>query len=170
MGGEGQNLGGGVGRLSVSSVAVLYRSAGRCWAWLGAFGAATLFESLRAYLLALTAGLLGLAFCLTYRRKRPREKCQDGTCARGPQKSRKTLLWTVTGTVAVLAAFPYYSGFFRGQAPPSSSTARFAATSGSGMAEFHGEGMTCAAVGQRIKVLYDEKMAHVFDSASIATE
>jgi copper chaperone CopZ len=149
---------------------------------LGAFGAAALFESLRAYLLALTAGLLGLAFYWTYR-KQPQEKCEGGACATDPWKSRKTLLWTVTGAAAVLAAFPYYSSFFRSQAPPSPSTA-LAATSGSIRAEFHVEGMTCAgcALGiqaalsrregvKEIQVLYDEKTAHVvFDPAIITAE
>ena len=149
---------------------------------LGAFGAAALFEPRRAYLLAFTAGLLGLAFYWTYR-KRPHEKCEGGSCPTGPRKSRKTQLWTVTGAVAMLAAFPYYSGFFLRQVPAASSIA-LAAAGRSSVAEFHVEGMTCpacvlgiqATLSRRegvkeIQVLYDEKTAHVvFDPAIITAE
>jgi len=110
---------------------------------LGAFGAATLFESLRPYLLVAAAALLGGAFYLSYR-KQPPEKCEGQVCAVGPhQKSRKILLWFVTGAVAAFAAFPYYSGFFWGSAATASATA-LAATGESATAEFHVEGMTCA--------------------------
>ena len=110
---------------------------------IGAFGAATLFESLRPYLLVATAALLGTAFYGTYR-KQPQEKCEGEACAVGPrEKSRKILLWVVTGAVAAFAAFPYYSGFFWGSATTASSTA-LAATGESATAEFHVEGMTCA--------------------------
>jgi copper ion binding protein len=106
---------------------------------IGVFGAATLFESLRPYLLVFTAALLGTAFYWTYR-KQPQEKCEGEACAVGPQeKFRKILLWVVTAAVVALAAFPYYSGFFWSQA----STA-LAAAGGSAMAEFRVEGMTCA--------------------------
>ena len=110
---------------------------------LGAFGAATLFESWRPYLLVATAALLAGAFYLTYR-KQPEEKCEGEACAIGPpEKSRRILLWVVTGAVAGFAAFPYYSGFFWGSATTASSTA-LAATGESATAEFHVEGMTCA--------------------------
>ncbi|MEX2303298.1 MAG: copper ion binding protein [Bryobacterales bacterium] len=110
---------------------------------LGAFGAATLFESLRPYLLVATAALLSGAFYLTYR-KQPQEKCEGEACAVGPhQKSRKILLWVVTAAVAALAAFPYYSALFSGGASTASSTA-LAASSGSATAVFDVEGMTCA--------------------------
>lgn len=110
---------------------------------LGAFGAATLFESLRPYLLVAAAALLAGAFYLSYR-KQPPEKCEGEACAIGPpEKSQRILLWVVTGAVAAFAAFPYYSGFFWGSATTASSTA-LAATGESAMAEFHVEGMTCA--------------------------
>ncbi len=81
----------------------------------GAFGAAAFFESVRPYLLVVTAGLLGVAFYLTYRKK-PEEKCEDGVCAVAPKRSQKIAL-TIAAVVAIpLAAFPYYSGAFWGEA------------------------------------------------------
>jgi mercuric ion transport protein len=110
---------------------------------LAAFGAASLFESLRPYLLLATAALLGGAFHLAYR-KQPGETREGEACAIGPhQKRRKILLWTVTAVVTAIAAFPYYSGLFWSPPPRGASTA-LAATKESLSAEFHVEGMTCA--------------------------
>ena len=109
---------------------------------LGAFSAATLFESLRPYLLTATGVLLAGAFYLTYR-KQPREKCEGDACAVGPdQKSKKILLWVVTAAVAAFAAFPYYSSVFW-----AGGTTASASTTSAGELEtavFDVEGMTCA--------------------------
>jgi len=150
---------------------------------IGAFGAATLFESVRPYLLAATAALLGTAFYLTYR-KQPQEDCEGEVCAVSPhEKSRKILLWVVTAAVAVLTAFPYYSGLFWGQVPTASSTA-LAANGGSRMAEFHVEGMTCAGCAATLEnalkktrgvitvvVSLDGKSANVrYDPSQVSTD
>ena len=82
---------------------------------LSTFGAAAFFESVRPYLLVVTAGLLGAAFYLTYRKK-PVEKCEDGVCAVAPKRSQGLALWIATMVVIPVAAFPYYSGAFWGEA------------------------------------------------------
>ncbi len=109
---------------------------------LGAFGAATFFESLRPWLLGATAALLAGAFYLTYRTQ-PEETCEGEACAVGPdQKSKKILLWVVTAAVAAFAAFPYYSSVFWVEgATVSASTAAGGERTA---AVFDVEGMTCA--------------------------
>lgn len=115
---------------------------------LGAFSAATFFESLRPYLLTATGALLAGAFYLTYR-KQPLEKCEGDVCAVGPdQKSKKILLWVITAAVAAFAAFPYYSSVFWGGGATAS-----ASTTTAGELEtavFDVEGMTCAGCAASI--------------------
>ena len=115
---------------------------------LGAFGAAAFFESVRPYLLVVTVGLLGAAFYLTYRKK-PEEKCEEGVCAVAPKRSRGLALWIATVVVIPLAAFPYYSGAFWGEAGSNSGSQGTAlaakpATEDGTAILFDVEGMTCA--------------------------
>ena len=115
---------------------------------LGAFGAAAFFESVRPYLLVVTAGLLGAAFYLTYRKK-PEEKCEEGVCAVAPKRSQKLALWIAAVAAIPLAAFPYYSGAFWGEAGSNSGSqgtalaAKPAAADGTAVL-VDVEGMTCA--------------------------
>ncbi len=159
---------------------------------LGAFGAAAFFESVRPYLLVVTAGLLGVAFYLTYRKK-PEEKCADGVCAVAPKRSQKIAL-TIAAVVAIpLAAFPYYSGAFWGEAGSNSRSqgtalaAKPATADGTGVLAsevvFNVEGMTCASCAagiqatlahragvEGIEVSYGEKTARVAYDPSQITE
>jgi mercuric ion transport protein len=76
---------------------------------IGAFGAAAAFESIRPYLLGLTALLLAVAFYLTYRKREVR--CEDGSCqVHSASRASKLMLWLATIAVIAFAAFPYYSG------------------------------------------------------------
>jgi hypothetical protein len=74
-------------------------------------GASAYFDSLRPYLLAVTFGLLGLAFYYAYRPV-PQTACAPGTACAVPANRRSTriVLWLVTVLVVAMAAFPYYSG------------------------------------------------------------
>ena len=115
---------------------------------LGAFGAAAFFESVRPYLLVVTAGLLGAAFYLTYRKK-PEEQCEDGVCAVAPKRAQKLALWIATVAAIPLAAFPYYSSPFWAEAGSNSRTqgttlAAKPATADGTAVLFDVEGMTCA--------------------------
>ena len=154
---------------------------------LGAFGAAAFFESVRPYLLFATAGLLGAAFYLTYRRK-PAEKCEEGVCAVAPKRSQKLALCIVTVVVIPLAAFPYYSDAFWSEAGSNSGSQGTAfadkpATADGTPVVFDVEGMTCAgcAAGiqatltrragvEGVEVSYDEKTARVAYDRSQITE
>jgi mercuric ion transport protein len=73
--------------------------------------ASQFFEDWRPYVLAVTFGLLAVGFYLAYRR--PREVCEVGSvCERTPiGRWNRAALWLVAVSVAVLAAFPYYSGW-----------------------------------------------------------
>ena len=115
---------------------------------LGAFGAASFFETVRPYLLVVMAGVLGTAFYLTYR-KAPEEKCEDGVCIVAPKKTQKLALWIATVVAIPLAAFPYYSVASWAEAGSNSGTQETAleakATTADGMSVlFDVEGMTCA--------------------------
>ncbi|MEQ1949520.1 MAG: mercuric transporter MerT family protein [Bryobacteraceae bacterium] len=74
-------------------------------------GASAFFDSLRPYLLAVTFGLLGLAFYYAYRPER-QNVCTSGSACGIPSKRRaaRIVLWLVAGVVVAFAAFPYYSG------------------------------------------------------------
>lgn len=78
----------------------------------GALGAAAArWEPYRPVFLGLAAALLGVAFYSTYRSGR--QACAaDGTCPPRVSRTAKLLLWIVTGLVILLAAFPYYVGWF----------------------------------------------------------
>ncbi len=80
---------------------------------LGLGGGALLLkiEPYRPYFLVATALFLGAAFYLTYRRSAPGECDPGSVCARPTARKRqKIVLWIVTLTVALAAAFPYFSG------------------------------------------------------------
>ena len=126
---------------------------------LGMFGAATILETLRPYLLIAAASFLTAAFYLTYR-KRPAEPCADGSCAVMPWKqSRKRLLWLVTAAVVLLAAFPYYSGVFWASADASAASQSPAARSTGtySQALFAIEGMTCAGCAASVQAALEQQ-------------
>ena len=77
---------------------------------LGAFGAASVFETLRPYLLGITFALLAGAFYLVYRTAKAGD-CAEGECSvKSPSRYTKAMLWLATILVLLLASFPYYSG------------------------------------------------------------
>jgi len=73
--------------------------------------AATRLEPWRPALLGLTAVMLGAAFVATYRRS-DGACAADRTCTPAANRRAKALLWLVTILVVMLAAFPYYVGWF----------------------------------------------------------
>lgn len=77
---------------------------------LGAFGAASFFETLRPFLLILAFAALGFGFYQVYFR---REQCgEDEICARKPvERINQLVLWIATIAIAVFALFPFYTGF-----------------------------------------------------------
>ncbi len=76
---------------------------------LGAFGIAAVFESLRPYMLVVVFAALAYSFYRIYLR---REECGEGAaCSTKPiGRINQLVFWAVAAMVAVLAAFPYYSG------------------------------------------------------------
>jgi mercuric ion transport protein len=78
---------------------------------VGALGAASAqLEPYRPWFLGLSAILLGAAFAMTYRRERA--ACQGGNCAPSSQRTAKVVLWIAVVVVGLVAAFPYYVGWF----------------------------------------------------------
>ena len=115
---------------------------------MGAFGAAAAFESIRPYLLGVTALLLAVAFYLTYRKREVR--CEDGSCqVRGASRASKMMLWFATIAVIAFAAFPYYSGALlrastkKNASPANSETASNMSNPGEAVVVVKVSGMTC---------------------------
>lgn len=77
---------------------------------LGAFSIASIFESLRQYLLIIVFLALAFGFYQTYFRS---EKCVEGqACATKPLvRFNQMILWMATVAVLAIAAFPYYTGY-----------------------------------------------------------
>lgn len=77
---------------------------------LGAFGAASAFETLRPYLLVLAFTALAFSFYRVYLR---REKCAEGeSCATKPvNKLNQIFLWSGLVLITAFALAPYYTGY-----------------------------------------------------------
>ena len=153
---------------------------------VGAFGAGALFESVRPYMLAATAALLGTAFYLAYRKSSGAE-CADGSCAVSPgRKRQRALLWIVAGLAVPLAAFPYYSGLFMGAEGTADHTAMASTSTEAGNANvvLNVEGMTCEVCASGMQatlsrkagvssatVNFEEKIARlVYDPSLVSVE
>jgi mercuric ion transport protein len=80
----------------------------------GALGAASVrLEPWRPFMLALTGVLLAGAFYNVYRRPADTAACDaNGVCPPDRNRRAKQLLWVATAIVVLLAAFPYYVGWF----------------------------------------------------------
>lgn len=77
---------------------------------LGAFGVASIFETLRPFLLIVAVLALGFGFYQTYFR---REKCKEGeACATKPiGRFNQVVFWLATIGVLTFAVFPYFTGY-----------------------------------------------------------
>lgn len=122
---------------------------------LGAFGAASFFESLRPYLLILAFGALGVAFYQTYFR---REACEEGeTCATKPVgRINQLFLWVATIAIVGFALFPFYTSFLvsaLGSKAPETSNQSSVATENVEQSKtviIEVEGMTCEGCASHI--------------------
>lgn len=77
---------------------------------IGAFGFASVFETLRPYLLIVAFLALGFAFYQTYFR---REVCEEGeACETKPiGRINQLFLWMATIGIVAFALFPFYTGY-----------------------------------------------------------
>ena len=77
---------------------------------LGAFGVASMIETLRSYLLVVAFLALGFSFYQTYFRQ---EKCNEGeACATKPiGRFNQFVLWFATIAIVAFALFPFYTGY-----------------------------------------------------------
>lgn len=117
---------------------------------LGAFGAASAFETLRPYLLVLAFAALAFSFYRVYFR---REECAEGqSCSTKPiSKINQIFLWSGLMAIIVFALAPYYTGYiaaavFNPNQPTTSETMPIAAeteTQANKTVIIEVEGMTC---------------------------
>lgn len=135
---------------------------------VGAFGAATAFESARPYLLGATVLLLAFGFYRTYFRRE--QACAPGeVCAIKPvNRAGRIGLWLASAAVLAFALSPYYIGhiaaaFVRSQ-PPVTRTTPAAAQASDGNAPqaawesvtVQVEGMDCASCEMPIKAVLEK--------------
>jgi copper chaperone CopZ len=124
---------------------------------LGAFGAASAFETLRPYLLALAFAALAFSFYRVYFR---REVCAEGqNCATKPvNKINQLFLWAGVLVILTFAFAPYYTGYLaaavsRPQQPSTDTTMPAAAETESQTNKavvIEVEGMTCESCAVHI--------------------
>ncbi|MEJ7863027.1 MAG: mercuric transporter MerT family protein [Pyrinomonadaceae bacterium] len=117
---------------------------------LGAFGAATAFDTLRPYLLVLAFAALAFSFYSLYFR---REECAEGqSCATKPvNKINQLFLWVGLLAISAFALAPYYTGYLMAAAsqPPQVSSEKMPAASAEESQAnktviIEVDGMTCA--------------------------
>jgi mercuric ion transport protein len=124
---------------------------------LGAFGAASAFETLRPYLLALAFVALAFSFYRVYFR---REQCAEGeSCATKPvNKLNQFFLWSGLLVITAFALAPYYTGYLAAAVTnpkqPITNTTIPVATEGENQANkiviIAVEGMTCEGCATHI--------------------
>jgi copper chaperone CopZ len=116
---------------------------------LGAFGAASAFETLRPYFLVLAFAALAFSFYRVYFR---REECAEGqSCATKPvNKINQLFLWAGVLVILTFAFAPYYTGYLAAavsnpQQPPADSMPIVSETEiqANKTAVIEVEGMTC---------------------------
>lgn len=127
---------------------------------LGAFGAASVFQSLRPYLLAVAVFALAFGFYRVYFR---REQCMPGeACATKPvNKVNRTALWVALFMVVAFAISPYYVGYIAAAVVRQKQPAPVAAVASTQPGSFETvivevEGMTCESCEVSIKTALDE--------------
>lgn len=115
---------------------------------LGAFGAASTFETYRPYLLALAVGALAFSFYQVYF---GRAECAEGeSCATKPAgKINQTFLWAGLLAISAFALAPYYTGYIiaavgNRHQPMTNSTMPAAEIAANQTVVIEVEGMTCA--------------------------
>lgn len=129
---------------------------------VGAFGAATAFETARPYLLGAAALLLAFGFYRTY--FRPDTTCAPGeACATKPvNRASRIALWITSVAVLAFALSPYYAGTLARRVTSEPATAggapRAAATRPAAVARatFKVSGMTCAGCETTIKLALEQ--------------
>ena len=124
---------------------------------LGAFSAASVFQSLRSYLLAVAVLALAFGFYRVYFR---REECAPGAaCATKPvSKVNRAALWVALFVVTAFALSPYYIGYIATAVARQQQTAP-GASAQSGLLEtvtVAVEGMTCESCEVPIKAALDK--------------
>lgn len=129
---------------------------------LGAFGAATAFDSARPYLLGAAVLLLAVGFYRAYFRREVAACAPGEACATKPvSRASRAALWIAAVAVLAFALSPYYAGALarRVTSKPATSEAAPAASApqpASARASFTINGMTCAGCEVTIKLALEK--------------
>ena len=125
---------------------------------LGAFGAATAFDSARPYLLGAAVLFLAFGFYRTYFRREA--ACAPGeACAVKPvNRAGRAALWIAAVAVLAFALSPYYAGALarRVAAKSAAPVATALQQPASARATFKVSGMTCAGCETTIKLALEQ--------------
>jgi mercuric ion transport protein len=123
---------------------------------LGAFGAASFFETARPYLLGAAVLFLAFGFYRTYFRRA--EKCTpDGTCVVKPvNRASRLILWVASAAVLIFALSPYYAGTLARRIAPKPAAPENAPQAVNKQETFKVTGMTCAGCENTIKLALEK--------------
>lgn len=124
---------------------------------LGAFGAASAFETARPYLLGVAALLLTFGFYRAYSRRE--EACaSDEECAINPiSRVSRTGSWLALIVIVTFALAPYYTGLIaRNVITPNPQAANVEASFVVTQAKFKITGMTCSGCATTIKAALEQ--------------
>lgn len=137
---------------------------------LGAFGAASTFETYRPYLLALAVAALAFSFYQVYF---GRAECAEGeSCAAKPvSKINQMFLWFGLIAISAFALAPYYTGCIMAAVgnrhqPSTNSTMLAAESAANKTVVIEVEGMTCVGCEPHIKETLKELKGVVTSEAS----
>lgn len=126
---------------------------------VGAFGAATMFETARPYLLGAAVLFLAFGFYRAYFR-REKACAPDGTCTVNPMSGASRVgLWFASAAVLAFALSPYYAGALaRRITTPAGQAAQTqgAQQPAEAQARFKVTGMTCAGCEATIKLALEQ--------------
>jgi len=128
---------------------------------LGAFGAATVFDTARPYLLGVAILLLAFGFYRAYFRRAAACVPDEACAAKAVNRASRIALWIAAVAVIAFALSPYYAGTLARRmngAPsaPGSAPAAAVVESGTSQATFKVTGMTCAGCENTIKLALEK--------------
>lgn len=128
---------------------------------LGAFGAATLFDTARPYLLGVAILLLAFGFHRAYFRRAATCAPDDACAAKAANRASRIALWIAVVAVIAFVLSPYYAGTLARRmnwAPsaPGSAPAAAVVESVTTHATFRVAGMTCAGCKVTIKLALEK--------------
>ena len=123
---------------------------------LGSFGAATMLEPARPYLLAASVLFLAFGFYRTYFRRDTTCAPEEACASKPVSRSSRIALWAASVAVLAFALSPYYAGPLARRMTTKPAESLSAPQPATGRATFKVSGMTCAGCETTIKLALEK--------------